>query len=101
LLLHMSHAVTDGVGAVEMFSHIYDLERDPPRRTAAPLPIPQDLTPNDLAREGLNRLPWAVVGGLQDAVTGAAKAVGRVISDPVSAVGGAARYGRCIVWRQF
>src|ERR1700731_1568376 len=28
-LLHLSHAVTDGVGSVEMFAHIYDLERDP------------------------------------------------------------------------
>lgn len=28
-LLHLSHAVTDGVGGVEMFAQIYDLERDP------------------------------------------------------------------------
>src|ERR1700756_1762502 len=57
VLLHMSHAVTDGVGAVEMFAQFYDLERDPPPREPAPLPIPQDLTANDLAREGLNRMP--------------------------------------------
>ena len=30
LMLHLSHAVTDGVGGVEMFANIYDLERDPP-----------------------------------------------------------------------
>ena len=37
LMLHLSHAVTDGVGGVEMFANIYDLERDPPprRRCAA------------------------------------------------------------------
>src|ERR1700739_2775541 len=28
-LLHLSHAVTDGVGSVEMFAQIYDLEREP------------------------------------------------------------------------
>ena len=28
-MLHLSHAVTDGVGATEMFANIYDLERNP------------------------------------------------------------------------
>lgn len=28
-LLHLSHAVTDGVGATAMFAEIYDLEREP------------------------------------------------------------------------
>src|ERR1700710_2490687 len=28
-MLHLSHAITDGVGSVEMFANIYDLERDP------------------------------------------------------------------------
>ena len=97
LLLHMSHAITDGVGAVEMFSHIYDLERDPAPRPAAPLPIPQDLTSNDLARQGLNRLPWTIVGGVQDALTGTAKIVARVLTDPVSTVGGALSYARSSV----
>src|ERR1700720_1127473 len=62
-LLHMSHAVTDAVGAVEMFAHIYDLEPDPPPRKLAPLPIPQDLTANDLPRAGLNQLPNALLPG--------------------------------------
>ena len=37
LMVHLSHAVTDGVGGVEMFANLYDLERDPPprRRSAA------------------------------------------------------------------
>ena len=30
MMVHLSHAVTDGVGGVEMFANIYDLERDPP-----------------------------------------------------------------------
>src|ERR1700732_248549 len=56
-LLHVSHAVTDGVGSVEMFAEIYDVERDPAPRPMPPQPIPQDLTPNDLMRQGLNRVP--------------------------------------------
>ena len=93
-LLHMSHAVTDGVGAVEMFAHIYDLERDAPPRKPAPLPIPQDLTSNDLAREGLNRLPVTILGGVRGALTGAAQVMGRVLSDPASAVEGVVEYAR-------
>jgi diacylglycerol O-acyltransferase len=94
LLLHMSHAVTDGVGAVEMFAHIYDVERDPPPRDPVALPIPQDLTGNDLAREGLNRMPLTILGGVRGAVSGAAQMVGRVLSNPVSAVEGVVEYAR-------
>lgn len=93
-LLHMSHAITDGVGAVEMFAHIYDVEADPPARLPAPLPIPQDLSPNDLARAGLNRLPRTILGGIFGAVSGAVNVVGRVVGDPVSAVGGVVEYAR-------
>ena len=62
VMMHLSHAVTDGVGAVEMFANIYDLERDPPKQDVAPLPIPQDLSPNDLMRQGFNRLPSSILG---------------------------------------
>ena len=77
-MLHLSHAVTDGVGGVEMFSHIYDLERDLPPRNVPPLPIPQDLSPNDLMRQGINQLPGAIVGGVRGALMGAAQVVGNI-----------------------
>src|SRR6201984_2675720 len=83
-LLHVSHAVTDGVGGVEMFAEFYDLERDPPPRPTPPQPIPQDLTPNDLMRQGLNRLPIALVNGVVGAVSAAGATAGRVGVDPVS-----------------
>jgi diacylglycerol O-acyltransferase / wax synthase len=93
-LLHMSHAVTDGVGAVEMFANIYDLERDPPPRKQAPLPIPQDLTSNDLARQGLNRLPAKALGAARGALTGAAQVVGHALTDPAATLGGLVEYAR-------
>jgi diacylglycerol O-acyltransferase len=92
MMVHLSHAVTDGIGGVEMVSHIYDLERDAPRQDLPPLPIPQDLSPNDLMRQGFNRLPGAIVGGVRGAVVRAAQAVGHVIRDPVSMVGGVVNY---------
>ena len=91
-LLHLSHAVTDGVGSVEMFAEIYDLERDPPARPMPPQPIPQDLTPNDLMRQGLNHLPIAIVGGVLGALTGAVSAAGRAVMEPASTVSGLVGY---------
>jgi diacylglycerol O-acyltransferase len=91
-LLHVSHAVTDGVGGVEMFAEIYDLERDPPSKPTPPLPVPQDLSPNDLMRQGFNHLPLAIVGSLAGAVAGAVSAAGRAILEPVSTVSGIVQY---------
>ncbi|MBX7431358.1 wax ester/triacylglycerol synthase family O-acyltransferase [Mycobacterium sp. Y57] len=92
LMVHLSHAVTDGVGSVEMFANLYDLERNPPAQQAPPLPIPSDLSPNDLMRRGFNRLPGTVVGGVRDALFGAAQAVGHVVRDPVSRLGSVVEY---------
>jgi diacylglycerol O-acyltransferase len=92
IIMHYSHAVTDGVGGVEMFANLYDLERDPPPEADPPMPIPQDLSPNDLMREGFNRLPGAIAGGVGRAIFGAAHVVGNVIRDPVAALGGAVEY---------
>lgn len=96
-LLHLSHAVTDGVGSVEMFAQIYDLQREPGPVPAPPQPIPQDLSPTDLMREGINQLPGAVVGGVRDALLGAASVVGRAVFNPTSAVAGAVGYARSSV----
>ena len=92
MMVHLSHAVTDGVGGVEMFANLYDLERDPPPEADPPMPIPQDLSPNDLMREGFNRLPGAIAGGVGRAIYGAASAVGNAIRDPVASLGSAVEY---------
>ncbi|UXA16495.1 wax ester/triacylglycerol synthase family O-acyltransferase [Mycobacterium sp. SMC-4] len=92
LMVHLSHAVTDGVGGVEMFATLYDFEREPGAQARPPLPIPSDLSPNELMRQGLNRLPSTVVGGVRDVVFGAVQAVGHVVRAPVSRVGSAIDY---------
>lgn len=93
-LLHLSHAVTDGVGSVEIFANLYDAERDPEPLSAPPLPIPQDLSPNDLMRQGINRLPVTIAGRLRGAVVGAAHTMGQFIRDPAATVGGVVDYAR-------
>jgi WS/DGAT/MGAT family acyltransferase len=91
-LLHVSHAVTDGVGGVQMFAEIYDLERNPPAKPTLPLPVPQDLTSNDLMRQGINHLPFAVVGGVMSALSGAVSAAGRAVLEPTATVSGIVAY---------
>lgn len=91
-LLHVSHAVTDGVGGVQMFAEIYDLERNPPAKPTLPLPVPQDLTSNDLMRQGINHLPFAVVGGVMNALSGAVSAAGRAVLEPTATVSGIVGY---------
>ncbi|MCF6675976.1 WS/DGAT/MGAT family O-acyltransferase [Mycobacterium avium] len=91
-LLHVSHAVTDGVGGVQMFAEIYDLERNPPPKPPPPLPVPQDLSPNDLMRQGINHLPFAVVGGVVSALSGAVSVAGRAVLEPASTVSGIVGY---------
>lgn len=92
MVVHLSHAVTDGVGGVEMFANLYDLERDPPPQEVPPLPIPQDLSPNDLMRQGINRLPGTVAGRLRHAVLGAAHVANEVVRDPISRLGSVVGY---------
>ena len=93
-LLHLSHAVTDGLGSVEMFANIYDLERDPPPQRIPDQPIPEDLSPNDLMREGLNQLPVNVAKGAGGALWSAAAMLGRAVSRPSAALSGALSYAR-------
>jgi diacylglycerol O-acyltransferase / wax synthase len=92
LMVHLSHAVTDGVGGVEMFANLYDLKRDPPQQTPLPLPIPQDLSPNDLMRQGINRLPGTIAGRVRGVLFGAAHVVGELVRDPISRMGDAVEY---------
>jgi diacylglycerol O-acyltransferase / wax synthase len=96
LLFHMSHAVTDGLGGIEMFSHIYDLDQDAPQRPAAPMPVPEDLSPNDVMRQGFNDLPGKVVGGVRGALSSAARIIGRFARDPATVAGGIVEYSRSI-----
>ncbi len=93
-LLHISHAVTDGVGGAEMFGRIYDLERDPPAQSPPPQPVPQDLSPNDLMRDGINHLPGTLIGSARGALVRALSVAGRTARDPLSSVVGAIGYAR-------
>ena len=101
-LLHLSHAVTDGVGATAMFAEIYDLERNPRPRPEPPLPVPEDTTPGDIMREGIGHLPGVFLEGVTGAVAGGLSLLGRVVHSPGTALFDALDYirsGRRVVSR--
>jgi diacylglycerol O-acyltransferase len=86
VMFHMSHVISDGMGGVELFVHVFDFESDPPPRPTPPLPVPHDLSPNDLMRRGINNLPGSVVGGVRGALWRQAHVLGRVVRNPKTAV---------------
>ncbi len=93
-LLHLSHAVTDGVGATALFAEIYDLEREPPRRPEPPLPLPEDTTPADIMREGIGHLPSVILEGVTTVVSDGLALLGHVVNNPGTAVLDAVDYLR-------
>ena len=84
VLMHMSHAVSDGMGSVAMFEQIFDFTPDAPAKPAAPLPVPMDLTANDLMRDGISQLPGALIRGVGRTVSGAAQTLAKAIAQPVT-----------------
>ena len=82
LLSKFSHAITDGLGGIALFEQVYDTEREPGPRPLAPVPIPRDVTGNDLLRAGLRRLPEAALSAGWRLLGGAARAADRVLGAP-------------------
>lgn len=89
-LLHLSHAVADGVGSVKMFVPVYDLERHPAAESTIPQPIPPDSPGRESARGGVGRLPGALASGAR----GVLSTVGRAVRDPAETATGVLGYAR-------
>src|ERR1700744_3478538 len=51
LLTKLSPAITDGLGGIALFEQVYDPERDPEPRPMPPVPVPRDVTGEDLLRD--------------------------------------------------
>src|SRR5579863_7786151 len=89
LLSKFSHAITDGLGGIALFEQVYDAERDPGPRPLAPVPIPRDVTGNDLLRAGLRRLPETALSAGWRLLGGAVRTADRVLGAPGPTVAGA------------
>jgi diacylglycerol O-acyltransferase len=94
VVFHVGHAIADGIGSVEMFAEICDLQRDPPAEPLPPPPTPEHVSPNGLMLEGIRHLPGAVVRAVWRALLGAISTAGRTVLQPASAVAAVAGYVR-------
>lgn len=86
LLTKLSHAITDGLGGIALFEQVYDTERDAPPRPMPPVPVPRDLSGNDLLRSSLRRLPETTFVAGQRLFGRAAGTAARLITQPGSSV---------------
>jgi len=88
LLTKLSHAVTDGLGGIALFEQVYDTEREPAPRPMPPLPIPRDVTGDDLVRASLEQLPQTALSAGQQLLGAVAGTAARLIRRPGATVAG-------------
>jgi diacylglycerol O-acyltransferase / wax synthase len=70
LVMKLSHAITDGVGGMQLQQFLFDTERDAPARGQASEPLAVVLTPTDITMAAVRRLPMTVLGVARSALTG-------------------------------
>jgi diacylglycerol O-acyltransferase len=87
--LKVNHALTDGLGGVELMLEILDLERDPPEKPMPPVPVPEDLTSLELTRSAFNRLPGRLLSLVERRAPNVARFASQVVADPAAAVAAA------------
>ena len=91
LILKLNHSITDGVGGVRLFRELYDLERDVDRGPMPPLPVPVDVTPNELSRQAARRLPIDSIASGASRVAWVVRTANRVLRDPGRTISDASR----------
>jgi diacylglycerol O-acyltransferase len=92
VLIKMSHAISDGVGIVKLFSALFDQSPRPERGALPPPPIPEDLTPDDVMNRALRRLPRTTARALLSSSVRTLSVARRVTQDPVPALRDATAY---------
>ncbi len=86
VLMKTHHAVTDGVGGVELMRQLYDFDRQADRGPMPTVPSPEDLSGTDLARKAVRRAPVSAVSGVVSTASQGVRLGRQVASDPGSAI---------------
>lgn len=92
MVLKVHHALTDGIGGVDLLAHVVDLERTPARLGALP-PLPDGAAPDRGPGlvEALRLEAGRALGVLRSGLGVVPGALGAVLRHPVGAVDGALR----------
>jgi diacylglycerol O-acyltransferase len=86
VVLKISHAFADGVGALKLFAELFNAEPDADLGILPPAPVPEDVTPDDLVREALRRTPHATLQGAKLAGLVALGTTKYVVGNPAGSV---------------
>ena len=92
----VNHAIADGIGGQELAQQSFDLERDPPPQDMPPVPVPDDITPNDLVRRAFALAPTRAVMGAARGGQLAARVAERLVRQPGRTLADAAAYTRSL-----
>ena len=82
LMIKLSHAITDGLGALALFEQIYDAEREPEPRPMPPVPVPRDLSGEDLLRDSIRQWPTTTLSTGWNWLGRAAGTAARLVTRP-------------------
>ena len=82
LLIKLSHAITDGLGALALFEQIYDTEREPEPRPMPPVPVPRDVSGEDLVRDSLRQWPATTLSTGRNWLGRAVGTAARLVTQP-------------------
>jgi diacylglycerol O-acyltransferase / wax synthase len=82
LFIKIHHAVTDGVGGIELFRQLYDFERVVDRGPMPPIPTPAQVSSGDLVRDATLRLPNTTVDAAARATATAVRAGRKFLRQP-------------------
>lgn len=96
LIIKMSHAVADGVGVQRLFETIFMPDRDVRTAPMPPVPIPEDVTVEELTREALVRTPRALARSAIGLGQGLLSAAGSLAANPGSAFAAARDYAASV-----
>ncbi len=90
LVMKLHHALTDGVGGMEMAKNLFDLEPEPPELGPMP-PAPEAgrLSSAELVRDALAHNVSRVAGLARDGLAATPGTVARAVRHPGAALGGA------------
>lgn len=92
LLIKLSHAVADGIGVQRLFDAILEHEPDAKPGAMPRLPVPEDVTPEELTREALVHSPVALTRSALSLGRSFADLAGTLVADPPAAISAARDY---------
>ena len=92
LITKLSHAITDGVGGTQLQFVLFDTEPEPAPRRPADEPVPVTISPGDITRAALQRLPLTLAGTASGLVAGVLGTVRLVAVRPDRVLIRTARY---------